>query len=64
MLVTLAGMVMEVRLEQPEKAEFPMLVTLEGITVFLHPAINMFVDFSIIALHLLRESYFVFPEST
>ena len=32
--------------------------------VFLHPAINMFETFSIIALQLSRESYLVFPDST
>ena len=31
MLVTLAGIVIPVRLVQPEKAKFPMLVTLAGI---------------------------------
>ena len=31
MLVTLLGIVMEVKEEQPRKAEFPMLVTLLGI---------------------------------
>ena len=30
MLVTLLGMVTDVRLLQPEKAAFPMLVTLSG----------------------------------
>ena len=30
MLVTLSGMVIEVREVQPEKAELPMLVTLSG----------------------------------
>ena len=34
MLVTLFGIVTEVRPLQPEKAEFPMLVTLLGITKF------------------------------
>ena len=63
-LVTPSGMVMEVRPLQPPKASSPMLVTLEGMTVFLHPAMSVFVDFSIMALQLLRESYFVFPEAT
>ena len=40
-----------------------MIVTLLGIRVFLHPNINVFVSVSIIALQLLRESYFVFPVS-
>ena len=63
-LVTLLGIVMEVRPEQPEKALSPMLVTLFGIEVFLHPAINVLDDDSIMALQLLRESYLVFPSST
>ena len=41
-----------------------MLVTLLGITVFLQPVINVFVDVFIIALQLSRESYTVFPDST
>jgi len=61
--VTLFGMVMEVRV-QPSKAELPMLVTLLGITVFLQPTTNVFVAVSIIALHLLRESYFALSCAT
>ena len=64
MLVTLSGMVMEVRPLQPEKAWSPMLVTLFGMIVFLQPAIKVFVAVSIIALQSLRESYIVFPVST
>ena len=41
-----------------------MYFTLEGITVFLQPAINAFSEVSIIALQLSRESYTVFPSST
>ena len=41
-----------------------MDVTLLGITVFIQPAINVLEDLSIIALQLLRESYFVFPLET
>jgi hypothetical protein len=41
-----------------------MEVTLSGITVFMHPAMIVFVAVSIIALHPLRESYFVLPSST
>ena len=41
-----------------------MPVTVLGITVFLQPVINVFVDVSIIALQLFRESYTVFPDST
>ena len=49
MLVTLSGMVMLVRLVQPENPEAPMLVTQPsvGIMLFLHPAINVPVDASI-----------------
>ena len=64
MLVTLEGMVMEVRELQPQNAEFPMLVTLEGIIVVLQPWINVFVEVSIIALQLLRESYLLLFSST
>ena len=35
-----------------------------GIRVFLQPIIKVLVAVSIIALQLLRESYFVFPLST
>ena len=41
-----------------------MLVTLLGITVFLHPTTNVLVVFSIIALQLSRESYLELPSST
>ena len=64
MLVTLLGMSMEVRLVQPQKALPPMLVTLVGMIVFLHPAISVLVDFSMIALQLFRESYLEFSEFT
>ena len=64
MLVTEFGMVTLVRPEQPKNAELSMLVTEFGITVFLHPTINVFVFVFIIALQLSRESYFVFPDST
>ena len=64
MLVTELGMVMEVRLEQNSKARSPILVTEFGIVVFLHPAINLLVFVSIIALQLSLLSYFVFPFST
>ena len=64
MLVTLLGMVTEVRLVQSSKALLPMLVTLLGIMVFLQPTISVFDAVSIIALQLLRESYTVFPDST
>ncbi len=41
-----------------------MLVTVFGINVFLHPAISVWVDVSIIALQILRLSYFVLSLST
>ena len=63
MLFTLLGISMDVKLEQPLKAELPMLLTLLGIIVFLQPKMRVFVDVSIIALQLLRESYFVLPEA-
>ena len=40
-----------------------MLVTLLGMTLFLHPTIRVLLEVSIMALQLLRESYFVFPSS-
>jgi hypothetical protein len=58
MLITLLGSVIDVRSLQPEKAFLPMLVTLLGMVVFLHPAINVFEAVSIMALQLSRESYF------
>ena len=64
MLVTLLGMVTEVRPEQPSNAYSPMLVTLLGMIVLLQPAIRVLLAVSIIALQLLRESYFSFPLST
>ena len=57
-------MVMEVRPEQASKAKPPILVTELGIVVFLHPAINLLVFVSIIALQLSLLSYFEFPFST
>ena len=50
--------------EQPEKAEYPILVTLLGIVVFLQPLISVLVAVSITALQLLRLSYITFPCST
>ena len=64
MLVTLLGIVTEVKPEQPSKALPPMLVTLLGIIVVLHPECSVFVAVSIIALQLFRESYTGFPSST
>ena len=64
MLVTLLGMVMEVRPEQWKNALSPMLVTLLGILVLLQPDISSFVEVSMTALQLLRESYFLLLDST
>ena len=55
--VTELGMVTEVRPEQPVKALSPIEVTKLGMIVLLQPTINLFVDVSIIALQLSRESY-------
>ena len=41
-----------------------MDVTLLGMIVFLHPAIKVLFEVSMMALQLLRESYFGFPLST
>lgn len=56
-LVTELGMAMEVKLLQPEKQEAPRLVTEFGINVFLHPANNLLVEVSMIALQFSLESY-------
>ena len=37
MLVTLSGMMMDVKPVQPEKAESPMLVTLSGMVTDVNP---------------------------
>ena len=47
-------MVIEVREEHPRKAHVPILVTEEGITLFLHPATSVFVVRSIMQLFSLR----------
>ena len=64
MLVTLFGIVMEVREEQSEKALRPILVTLLGIVVFLQPAMRVLVAVLIIALQFSRLSYVEFLLST
>ena len=64
MLVTELGMSIFVRPVEPLNAQSSMLITEFGIIVFLHPIINLFDFVSIIALQLLRESYFVFSETT
>ena len=55
--VTELPMVTEVSPEQPSKAYSPIEETELPMVVFLQPTINLFVDVSIIALQLLRESY-------
>lgn len=57
-LVTEEGIVTEVNPVQPQKASAPIEVTELGIIEFLHPAIRELDFVSIIALQLLRESYF------
>ena len=48
----------------PPNAPSPILVTVFGIEVFLHPTIRQFEDVSIIALQFSRESKVVLPVST
>ena len=62
--VTELGMVTEVKPVQPSKALPPIDVTELGIVEFMQPAISVLVSVSMMALQLLRESYFVFPLST
>ena len=62
--VTLSGIDMVVISACPKKAQTPMDVTLLGKVVFLHPTINVFDEVSMIALQLLRESYFGLSFST
>ena len=62
--VTELGIVTDVNPVQYWNAYLPIVVTESGIVLFLQPAINVFVDVSIIALQLLRESYILFPDST
>ena len=63
-LETYCGIVNAVIPSHLSKAWSPILVTLSGIMAFLHPAINLFVEVSIIALQLLRLSYFRLFAST
>ena len=63
-VVTELGMVISVRPTQKKKDSSPIQVTVLGTTVFLHPAINVFVAFSIMALHPPLESYTSFASST
>ena len=62
--VTLLGIVADVSPLQPPKAFSPMHVTSLGMTVLLHPLINLFFADSIMALQLLRESYLGLASST
>ena len=64
MIVTLLGMVIEVKLLHPANALSPMLVTLLGMFVFEQPLSKVLVSVSIIALQLFRLSYTLFPFST
>ena len=56
MLLKLFGNISSVMPLQPPKAYRPMLVTLFGMILFLHPTINVLVSVSIIELQLSRES--------
>ena len=62
--VTEFGIMTDVSSAQLLNADRPIEVTEFGITVLLQPAINLLVPFSIIALHLSRESYVLFLGST
>ena len=64
MLVTLLGMVTDVREVQPEKALSPMLVTLFGIWVFLQANSKQSDSVKIIALQLSLESYLGLSDAT
>ena len=54
--VMVFGRIMLVRLAQFWKAPSPIVLTELGIIVFMHPVMRVFVDVSIIALHLSLES--------
>jgi hypothetical protein len=68
MLVTLLGIVTEVKLLQLEKAEFPMLVTLLGIVTDLKPlqpikaSSPMLVTLYVWALYVTEEGITTSPE--
>ena len=63
MYVTLSGIVITVKFSK-SNAVFPILVTLYGITVVMHPRISVLLSVSIIALQLSRLSYIGFLSST
>ena len=56
MVMTVLGMVMELRKTQPSKAALPIEVTEAGIIVFWQPATSVPVDVSTMALQFSRES--------
>lgn len=64
MLVTEIGMVIEDKFPHPSKADEPMIVTVLGITVFIHPKISLFEEVSIMALQFSRLSNVVLLAST
>ena len=64
MVVTAAGISMFARPVQPENAYLPMVVTVDGITVFMQPVIIVLLAVSMMALQLPRESKAVFPLAT
>ena len=64
MVVTLFGIVMDVSPLQPWKAYAPMVVTLLGMVVFLHPVIRVLFSVLMMALQLSRESKISLPAST
>jgi uncharacterized membrane protein HdeD (DUF308 family) len=63
-LFTLDGMLIDSSSMQPSKALSPILFAVVGMIVFLQPNMRTFVDFSIMALQLFRESYVKLFEST
>ena len=63
-ILTELGMSIPVSSVHPANAPLPILVTELGITVFLQPVIIVLVAVSMIALQLLRESYFGFELAT
>ena len=62
--VTEPGMCISVRLEQPPKADAPMVVTPSGMTVFLQPETSLCSSVLIMALEPSGELYTVLPAST
>ena len=56
-LLTLEGMLIDSSPLQLSKALSPILFAVVGMMVLLQPKMRTFVDFSIMALQLFRESY-------